>query len=282
MEKTIKLENMKEPLIYSKLLDSLDVTEDDIVYLGGSLIEALVNKYGRRVGNKLSDLDIFVLKKNVDYINVNATYSTEICKTDFMECQGINCDIEYYDISIINEIFKGINSIHFDESERILNSINMPKGFTFDKVNEFMTRFIYSIPIFNIEKFEVLKESVDTDLFFKIKEYYCIQGIDNIKTDIFGNIEKGEYTTAFLLCREAAFKLIEYIFSREKIYNDRKKWAWIKIENLASEKSEYEDVFTFLKNVILGDSTKIHKDKVLNHVLYLENKIEEYNVEVDF
>ncbi|MBP3727370.1 MAG: hypothetical protein J6H22_00395, partial [Pseudobutyrivibrio sp.] len=274
--------NMKQPLPYMNLVEVLNVQDDDVVYVGGSLVEASVNKYSGRVGNRLSDLDVFILRKHERYKETSATYITDICRTDFVSCFGINCDVEVYDMDIIKEIIDGVNNIRFEEKERILNCIKMPKGYSFEKINEFLTRFFYSIPIYNIEYYNWLKNVIDINAFFKLKEYYCIQVIDNMKEDIWGNVEVGEYTTALMLCREAIYRFIEYIFSREKIFNDRRKWAWIKIENLSNDKKEYSDVYIYMKKVLYGDGTKLLEGDIRKYVKYLEDKIEEYSIEVDF
>lgn len=47
------------------ILEILNYKKEDIIFLGGSLIEGSINKFSKGMGNKLSDIDVFILSDDM-------------------------------------------------------------------------------------------------------------------------------------------------------------------------------------------------------------------------
>lgn len=69
------LKKINKTIDFKILRKRLNLFPDDIAYLGGSLIDGEVNKYSKGLGNKYSDLDIFIIRESSKFQDSDSTYA---------------------------------------------------------------------------------------------------------------------------------------------------------------------------------------------------------------
>lgn len=106
-----------------RMITDLRINSKDIVYLSGSLIEG--------IGNSYSDLDIFIVTKDIDkFKTTNYDYSRKLSKTIFKNFFDKKCDIEIYDYNLILRNIFILNNLK-SENYRILNIFEGISSFNF-------------------------------------------------------------------------------------------------------------------------------------------------------
>lgn len=280
MKEYITLDKINKKINKQEVLKMLNVKEKDIVYVGGSLIESQVNPISHRIGNEYSDLDLFILRTHEDYSNSDCVYMSEVKRTFFTRYNGVGCDIEIFDVQVIDKIIKSISEIEIKEDKRILNTLELPNGWGLEDVNEFLTRFMYGIPLNCEKEYEEIKKSIQMSKFFKLLQYDNLQRIDNAIEDIRGNLIEGERETALILCREVSLMLIDFILASEYIMNDRMKWAYIKMENIVQEKSDYKEIFHAIKKIQFEDINESIDTEIKGFLSLTEDIVQNIFIEV--
>ncbi|WP_227956458.1 hypothetical protein, partial [Streptococcus sanguinis] len=119
---------MKNELYITKIDKKLDLNNlkahlklfpDDIAYIGGSLIDGQINKYSEGLGNKYSDLDIFIIRESSKFLDSNSTYAGKFKKIDFLELPEYGIDIEIYDRQFIENLILSVNNIELASNQRV-------------------------------------------------------------------------------------------------------------------------------------------------------------------
>ena len=133
----IKLEPISKQIKSEDLLKLICISDKDFAYLSGSLIEGM--------GNTASDLDIFVIKDDINNLDSQKiVYNNEVNKVSFEQFDKIGCDIEYWEKNYVIQIINQINKINFnDTNQRALNLISTDK-LHFSDITSFIHRLISS------------------------------------------------------------------------------------------------------------------------------------------
>ncbi len=67
------------------------------------------------MGNKLSDIDVFILSNDLKQIKKEVVdYDNEYLKTQFKSLHGVSLDIEIYSKQLILELFAQLNTCDFN------------------------------------------------------------------------------------------------------------------------------------------------------------------------
>lgn len=280
MNDYIYLGQEKKKIRKMDLLEMLNPIPDDIVYVGGSLIEGTVNPASRRIGNAYSDLDLFIIRNHEEYKSTSGVYINEIKRTFFTELNGISCDVEVFDVNRVNAVIRAINRVEIESNKRIYNSFRLPMGWSIQDTNEFLTRLTYSIPIQNAEKYEEIRKNICLSKFLEFKKFDILQTIDNEIEDIRGNMMQGELETALLISRSVSYEWIDFILACEGIFNDRQKWSWIKIQNLAIDKPKYKNAYDTIRRIQFEDISNSSVDDIKYFLEVMEETIQEDLIEV--
>ena len=139
---------MKE-INLSKLHDTFPIYSTDIIYLSGSLIDGEINKYSTGMGNKKSDLDLFVVRDSDLFKNTkcnptgDATFDKECPKLlqkgkELYSSKQI--DVEKM-LSALKGIEKSINDVKNSElGQQAVQEVNKLWDSLMKKVDEFQKK----------------------------------------------------------------------------------------------------------------------------------------------
>lgn len=154
---------------FKYIISKIKIYEDDIIYFGGSLIEGLIDKYACGMGNKYSDLDIFIIRDHNKFEGTECVYDDKVRKTFFVDLPEINLDVEVFDKEYILKIIDVLNTYKPNFNEKVENIFAKDIKFrnNIDSINEFLTRFKNSICVKNVEKYNKLMNYVNFENFFK-------------------------------------------------------------------------------------------------------------------
>lgn len=264
-----------------ELIEKLCIYEDDIVFLSGSLVESRVNRYSKGIGNIYSDLDVFIIRTHSNFIESNSTYTEKYKKTDFMNLDLLGIDVEIFDKEFVDELWIRISNINFSPRIRIANSIDIPVGISEYSTNSFLNRFINAVPIYNCEEYEDLKKKLMIDNWIKFQRYTIENSIENILTDVDGNIQAKRFEVSVLCSRVAFTQMIKYLILSVGDLVDREKWLPVKLKNVAKYYSEYNDIVNFYNKLFFSDITNPkHKEEIsIESIVFIRRKLEEISME---
>lgn len=280
--KDMYIEQMDESININQLIKTLNTYEDDIIYLGGSLMERKMCDIAEGMGNKKSDVDIFIIRNHEDFIKTNKyEYLEGFRKTDFYKFNKLNLDLEIFDKEQISDLLKKINDISFSENKRVLNLLQLDNGWSLESVNSFLTRLMYGFPIQNEIEFLNIQKSVNNKKFQKLYVLFLMNVIDNMMMDVVGNYECAQYETALYCARNAFLFYLKIIIYKEKRYVDRDKWVVLKFNNLAKVDIKYKETICFYQELFLSDlkNKSKMKETIYRSIVYINDKIEDLMLE---
>lgn len=143
---------------YDDILSKLQILNDDIAYLAGSVIEGAVAECSAGMGNELSDIDVFIIRKHDDFETTTADYIYKTKKEYFVNAVLNGLDVEVLDYDYITQLATTIKSSAIRSSERTstIFSSKMGDNNSFTEINVFLCRLKYSICIWNFDSDEEL------------------------------------------------------------------------------------------------------------------------------
>lgn len=240
---------------FEDILHNLHPYADDIIFLAGSLIEGALEENSKGMGNDHSDVDVFIIREHQKFVDTKAVYTREVRKTLFCDNILTGLDIEVYDKDYVDSILRGLEYCHLSKDERSRNALLkfIPKGGSFTEINYFLNRLMYSVCIYNYEKFIWLKNHMNFNRFLDLGKNNLIASIDNEYPDIVGNLQAGQLDVAITCIREMYFSLIKVILSNEGIFVDRNKWIPLKFRNLVKRVNGYEEVWNEYGKLFYSD-----------------------------
>ncbi|MBL6440926.1 hypothetical protein JNE33_10580 [Streptococcus suis] len=247
------LKKINKTIDFKILRKRLNLFPDDIAYLGGSLIDGEVNKYSEGLGNKYSDLDVFIIRESSKFKDSNSTYSGKFKKIDFLELPDYGIDIEIYDREFIESLISSVSRIKFDSNQRIANSFIIDDSFDYTDISTFFNRFRNSICIFNESEFSLLKNKLVLSKWLELQKYSIINFIENLYSDILGNLDEKNYDVAVMCTRDAYLLLIKYIVFSLGDTVDRDKWLSVKLRNLVKYHPSYQELESVYNILFFGD-----------------------------
>lgn len=235
MYQSIFIKENNISLELNDIKEKIDIKEEDIAFLSGSLIESIIKKTSKNMGNRLSDIDVFIITKNIESYNGNRLdIKGKRHKTLFRKINNINLDIEIYDEETIHSLINQLNKYEPTIINKKINSIiKPPEEIGLFNFCSFLHRMLNSICLYNENKYEILKDSVRWNLYYKFMTRLSINKVENMFDDIIGNLEVMEYEVALILARDMLLETIKaYIFyNKESV--DRKKWISLKFYDIS-------------------------------------------------
>ncbi|UAC48078.1 hypothetical protein K6959_16070 [Bacillus aquiflavi] len=225
------------------------------------------------MGNARSDLDIFLLNNKSVLESLNKVdYDFSEFKNGFKNINNFGCDIEYWDIDYIEELFEQINNIDFSNTNiRSLNLLDIEKS-SLERSTSFIHRLLVSKCIKNEEAYNKLKSNLKVNNYYKLMVRLYINNVDNLFDDIIGNYEYEEYETAVMIARSALLKTLgAYLFS-QRVSIDRDKWILMKLKGLSKANREASSIYMRGREILF---TINNSDLMTNveDILELNNEI---------
>lgn len=251
--KNFYLVGLNRAIDFNKLLSELEVSENDIVFIGGSLVEGSINELSQGVGNRLSDLDVFILRQEEQYLATEAVYTSNIKKTFFKSIANTNCDIEVYNLNAFIGIINEIDACKCNINEKVKNMINLQNGWNLESLNELLCRFYYSICIKNEKQYQEIKRKTNFRLFLNIYKEHLTNCFDNSYEDVLGNMDSSQYETALFCMRKIYNIFLKILIINENEYIDREKWIFIKFKNIVLNRNKYSKAMNSYKDLFLSE-----------------------------
>jgi len=268
--------NVNKDIDITSILKALNVTSKDSVFVAGSLIEQQVNPYSRGIGNRLSDIDIFVVKDDMQ--ECNGTYNLDYLMVDFMKINNSSYDIEFHDINYLKHIIDEFNKIDFGKSERVFNLIRLDGDAKLEDYISFFHRLNNSICIFNHPLYDTLKKGLDYGKYFRLLVRICVNQVEIAYEDVIGNLEEENYYTALQIARDISFNSMKALIYYCNESMDRDKWIPLKVYNLKRKYPEVasmvDSFFQLNYHEMLNDNASIKSN--VNKLIKLSNHVIEY------
>ena len=238
---------------YDEILESAGVIDNDIVYISGSLVEGYVDRFAKGMGNLYSDIDVFIIREHIDYVKTNAVYTSDVNKIFF--CDRLMLDIEVFDKDYVIALSETLSELEIKKDIRISNVLKekLNKGNDYDFINSFLNRLLYSICIYGEESYLEIKNNMNFKKFLELRKYELINFIDNVYSDVTGNMLAREIDAALYSFRLILKKILEVALAEEEIFVDRDKWISLKFTNLVNQKNIYENIHSIYRNINRGD-----------------------------
>lgn len=254
------------------------IDSEDIVFLGGSLIESSIRSIYKDMGNLESDIDVFIFKKNNDnlFIDEKGAYRKNDKITIFKRYDSIDYDIEIYNLQAIENLIKSIDDILVDESLRTRNSFSLPNSWNSREVNSIINRMNNSLAIQNESAFQSILDRIKWRNYGQYRKRLLINEIDNLLPDIWGNLSPRIFEVAVMLSRKLLTKFMEIILINEGETVDREKWVIYKSLILATkEDTKYKDLAACFNNIFLSDVSDFNKAKeiIIDTINYVNDSI---------
>ena len=210
------------------LSDILDYKSQDVVFVAGSLVESLVSNCCHGMGNRLSDIDIFVLSND-----------SSVDKQVILKDAGHTFyDIEVYDLSIVEHIVERISQCSFDNVLPANRLVQLQDNIRLFDYTSLLHRFSYGIPIFNQDRFDKIRQNFDFNNYLHILRRREINNFDNPYNDCIGNLEKGNLDVAIYLSRYLIVSAVKIFLFSQGLSLDRDKWILLKLKNMDSQKAK--------------------------------------------
>lgn len=230
--KEIYFKSLNQTLNLNELIKYLNIEKDTIAYLGGSAIEGKFFPKSKGMGNRLSDIDLYIILPNEKFLKKYSSYTSISEKNDFFSLNGIPFDITYYKKEEIDLLISSINSLEIIPNKRIFDIFEQKNGWNSYKVNEFINRLFHSIPLQNNDNYKTLLKDIDLNKYCKIYSQFLTTILDNNIIDIEGNLESNQFDTALFCTREVYMVFLKIIIYKNLDTVDRDKWISLKINNL--------------------------------------------------
>lgn len=276
----IHIEQRNITINKNDILSILQFQKEDIIYLSGSLIEGSTNKLSKGMGNKLSDIDVFILADDFDKIEKSLLdYDRDQIKTQFKKLHGISIDIEIYSKVVIYDLLEQINNAIFSDDTRIFNVINLPNGLDLYYFTSLIHRFINGVPIYNDDKFDKVRRNFKEENFYKFMTRVSVNKIDVNYEDVVGNIDSGNLEVAVSIARSILMETMKAYIFYNKTSIDRDKWIPLKIKNLAFYDSDALKVYEKFKKLYFEEkldndkSLRINAEKIIDFSNEIVSKI---------
>lgn len=266
-------------LPFKEICDAIGTEPADIVYIGGSLIESIVSPISSGMGNRYSDLDIFVIRDHSKFLLTNSAYTGSIKKTQFYDGFPIGVDIEIYDRAYVDRLAIILSETKVDPNSKILNTYldKLQDGGDFDTINSFLCRLRYSISIHNDEEYRLLLKKINFRSFLKIMISCVTVGTDNIISDLLGNIEVNQLDVALYCTRKLLLNVMWAALMSKGFFADREKWIYLKFKNMCDAHSpEFSKLYETATDVFRGDLScnVVCKSAIENALIIAKESIE--------
>ncbi|WP_163193744.1 hypothetical protein [Clostridium thermarum] len=280
MDELIEITQRNIVINRKDILRILSFQDEDIIFLSGSLIEGIINKYSKGMGNKLSDIDVFILSNDVNKIQKSTfDYEREGLKTQFKKQNGVDFDIEIHCKKSIVNLIDQLNTYNFDDSIRTFNALKLPTDFDFYKFTSFLHRLQNSIVIYNEKEFDSLISRFNRKNYFKLMTRVSVNKIDLYYEDVVGNIENGQLEVAVNIARTILLETMKAYLFHMKSSIDRDKWIPLKLKNLAQYNDEVAEIYVRFKKLYfeekLDEDSKLqaNAESIIEFSNYVINKI---------
>ena len=282
MKSTIQIMKKNIEINKSEIIAQLNTFEDDIVFLSGSLVEEMVNPLAKGMGNRLSDIDCYVMTDSLKDVEIKASdFEYNNIKRKIELIKKTTLDVKVYSKFVIQDYVEQINKLDFNINQRAANWLKVNNNsISIWEINSFIHRILNSIPIQNEIEYNQIKANISTDNFMRYNLLMSTNEVDTYFDDVIGNLEVCEHEVAMLVAHEMLIVAMRaYLFnSRESV--DRNKWVPVKLKNLSKKNGEAEAIYNsftrllFASRGLSADEQKSNIEEIIKFVNNVLNLFE--------
>lgn len=266
MHNSILIEKTGKQININKLCEQIAPNRDDIIFIAGSLVERQTARYSDGMGNIYSDIDVFIITRNIQYYQ-EVVYKGKVCKTNFFSIDGNSFDVEIYEYNEVMQFYQLLKALDFNEKDtddiRIRNLFNL-KIEDINKYMSFTHRFLNSIPIYNCDKYQDIKREICEINYYIYNKRLYINIIDLYYEDVVGYLEEQQGILAVYMARNLmVYAIGAYLFAN-KISFDREKWIPLLLENFSKVDGNAQKIFKDFKELFFCKRLNNNDDYVKN------------------
>ncbi len=280
---------VKELLNNSELLreikDRVGIYGDDVIFLSGSLVEAIENQNAEGIGNRLSDIDLFIFRTKGNFENLTQYDRDDVSKkTFFFEFLDYSFDVEIYEKEKILSVLSYLENIRIDENVMLRTGLKFPKGYSLSTINTLFHRFKNSLPLVNIDEYKRIRENTPFDKFWKLYTFNLVTRIDGYRPDILGNLEEKNFDATICTLRQSFVSFLQFMIYANNDSVDREKWTITKFKNIVSRNTSlYSDIQIQIETLFYN-SIRLSMNEIQTLVketmLLMDEYIEDYSGDI--
>ncbi|TMU75620.1 hypothetical protein FGA82_20450 [Pseudomonas fluorescens] len=221
-----------------EILRLISYEEGDLIFLSGSLIEG--------IGNLLSDLDVYVLKKNKlqlstefeashdlvrEFSSVDSFSGKSVSTYDYLPEYELNIEVEYWTAEEIDCLIKGVNRNSFESARFGLSpGMNIPSF----KASRLVHNIVTATPLVGHEHLASLVDSFHLPSYCFMRFNSLAGSYEDFK-DIAGVYMSGDILRAYDLAREYVTVQMQALTHLHFNTNFRRKWLLTYLQKLPSD-----------------------------------------------
>ena len=229
---------------FSAICSAVRALSNDVIYIAGSIVEGYIDEYAIGMGNRNSDLDVFVIREHSEFTNTPATYYGENKRTFFVDDFPIGLDVEVIDKHYFQRIIGAVNVASIEENQRIATVFGEKDEVgDIQAINSLLNRFLHSICIFNANEYQQLQQQCYFDHFLNLYKAYIVASLDHACQDVLGNIDVNQLDAALLCARKVINKTMVIVLADNNIFVDRERWVFLKFNNLYKSTGRYSELY---------------------------------------
>lgn len=253
----LDVKTINEHIAVVKDLNIVENTNIIYAYLAGSIMEGF--------GNDSSDIDVFVICKNLDELKllkqVPSETILEVGDTIVrnITVDSIRYDFEYYTIENFESTVRKINKLNFNTDKHIEilsnNSIDL------------IHRLKFANPIVNIEEFNEFKKNIKFKNLNKYLVVKIMEKYDGYLEDLEGALSSKDWGTAYTLIKLILKTGMNAYLASYGETNPGEKWIYRKLLRFAennNDKDIIKEYFAFEGVLFNEDSIRSYAKSVLN------------------
>ena len=229
---------------FSEMCSVVQALSNDVIYVAGSIVEGHLDEYATGMGNRNSDLDVFIIRDHIEFLNTTADYYGKNKRTFFVNDFPIGLDVEVIDRLYFEKILSAINTARIEENQRIGTVFGEEDEVgNIQEINSLLNRFLHSVCIFNLTEYHQLKEQCHFDNFLALYKAYIIASLDHACQDVLGNIDANQLDAALLCARKVVNKTMVIVLADNNIFVDRERWVFLKFNNFYNRTGHYSELY---------------------------------------
>lgn len=228
-------------IAFDEICNSVCASDTDIVYLGGSLIEGRISSLSKGMGNRYSDIDVFIIRDHLQFLQTDCVYDDVVRKTFFCNDLPIGLDVEVYDKEYVDSLISAIDAIEINSATRIANVFSkyLNHGDEITFINSFLCRLSNSICVCRNENYNKLLSKINLQKFLDILKDLTIIETDDIFYDLYGNLDSNQLDVALYCARKVVLNVMRIVLMNNGCFSDREKWVFLKFQNMSMQENEF-------------------------------------------
>ena len=243
---------------FDNILNAINVSIDDVVYIGGSLVEGAINPFSKGMGTPKSDIDVFIIRNPHDFKPLSEDEfadSTSRIYSIYLHDQDL--DVTEYNKSAVYALADALNKLEIDAFSKkrmpIQERLNIGNGYT--SVVSFLNRLNSSLCIYNHEIYNEVKALIDYGKFMLFEKDRLYKKHKDLESDVLGHLMVAQAEMALYSFRKLVQNLMHLAILNEKMLVDRGRWILLKFNNIVELTGRYLELHQIYTTTFREDLT---------------------------